>query len=174
MDHDWGTALHPGDKVTWNGQTFTVATINTGDATLPQVVIDNFVRSGICMVKTVEPLPAPPANGAPVGFGVSTDGAVLTVQDAAPVWAAPPAPPPAVTIGDLSWYSEWTGNETWPAAGSLPSVTVLHNGQLYTAIAPVTAAEIPGEAWQWMPLTGAAMLEHIGTLTAQILALQTP
>jgi hypothetical protein len=53
------------------------------------VVIDNFVRSGICMVKTVEPLPAAPANGAAVGFGKSSDGQVLGVSGGAPAWAAP-------------------------------------------------------------------------------------
>jgi hypothetical protein len=83
VDHDWGTVLHAGDKVTWDGGVYTVASINTGDATLPQVVIDNFVRSGICMVKTVEPVPAAPANGAEVAFGVSWDGTVLGMSGGA-------------------------------------------------------------------------------------------
>jgi hypothetical protein len=90
VDHDWGTVLHAGDKVAWNGQTYTVASINTGDTTLPQVVIDNFVRSGICMVKTVEPVPAAPANGAAVGFGPAWDGKVLGVEGGA--WS--PVDPP--------------------------------------------------------------------------------
>jgi hypothetical protein len=240
VDHDWGTVLHAGDKVTWNGQTYTVASINTGDATLPQVVIDNFVRSGICMVKTVEPVPAAPANGAAVGFGPSPDGQVLTLSGGEPVWQAPAVPPVTESlmassivgapeggwpvweakvwppkshvlhhdtdgawhiysnpfaqatagmepgtasvwvrfdipaIGDLSWYSEWTGSESWPASGSVPSVTVIHEGVVYTAVAPVTSADVPGSAFQWLPMTMAAMLEQIGNLTARIAALETP
>jgi hypothetical protein len=103
VDHDWGTVLQAGDKVTWNGAVYTVASINTGDATLPQAVIDNFVRSGICMVKTVEPVPTAPANGAAVLFGPAWDGKVLGVEGGA--WG--PVDPPAggggaSALGDLS------------------------------------------------------------------------
>jgi hypothetical protein len=83
VDHDWGTVLQAGDKVTWHGQTYTVALVNLSDGTLPQMLIDTFVASGICMVKPVEAVPAAPSNGSAVLFGPAWDGKVLGVEGGA-------------------------------------------------------------------------------------------
>jgi hypothetical protein len=104
VDHDWGTVLHAGDKVTWHGQTFTVALVNLSDGALPQMLIDTFAAQGICMIKPVEPAPTAPANGAAVGFGQSPDGQVLTIVGGSPGWGAPTVPPVPFWKGTQAEY----------------------------------------------------------------------
>jgi hypothetical protein len=88
VDHNWGAVLHPGDVVTWGSGTYTVSLVNVSDGGLPQMLIDTFVASGMCLIKPLEPLPAAPADGTPIPFGPSWAGQVLTWDEG---WGPAPA-----------------------------------------------------------------------------------
>jgi hypothetical protein len=168
--HAWQAALSAGDPFVfgpagapWAG---TVGSVNAAEGGIPQQLVDTFVASGMTLIHPANGFPPTPANDAAIVFGGSDTGKVLTVGDAGPGWE--PVPAAGVPIGDTSWFNEWTGQEVYPAPGSVPSVTVVHEGRWYTAIAPITAADVPGSAFQWMELAGAPMLEQIGILSARV------
>jgi hypothetical protein len=109
-DHDWSATLHTGDKVTWDGDVYTIALLNLSDGALPQMLIDNFVTSGLTLIKPVEALPAPPANAAPIMFGIDWSGKVLGTT--APGQWGPVTAPQA----DEVWINAGTptlGQEIW-------------------------------------------------------------
>jgi hypothetical protein len=98
--HAWQAAMAPGDPFVfgpagslWSG---VVGSVNKAEGGIPQMLVDNFVASGMTLIHPADGFPPVPADGSAVLFGGSDTGRVLTVKDTGPGWAAIPAPPGAV------------------------------------------------------------------------------
>jgi hypothetical protein len=94
--HAWQAALAPGDPFVfgpagslWSG---VVGSVNKAEGGLPQMLVDNFVASGMTLIHPATGFPPTPASDAAVLFGGSDTGKVLTVGDAGPGWEPVPVP----------------------------------------------------------------------------------
>jgi hypothetical protein len=105
--HAWQAAMAPGDPFVFGpaGSLWTgvVGSVNKAEGGIPQMLVDNFVASGMTLIHPATGFPPMPADGSAVLFGGSDTGRVLTVKDTGPGWAAIPAPP-------ASW-ARWTGTQ---------------------------------------------------------------
>jgi hypothetical protein len=152
VDHDWGHVLKPGSGFRFAGATFHAQLVNLSDGVLPQMMIDTFVASGICMIKPVEPLPAAPADGTAATFQPLWDGKLLGVQGDA--WAAvdPPSGGPAdgsTDNGILVWDA--TAGAWVPDDGGgvdIASALLVHKYlSIRTTFRDIPSAPANGDIW---------------------------
>jgi hypothetical protein len=84
----------------WSG---VVGSVNKAEGGLPQMLVDNFVASGMTLIHPATGFPPTPAGDAAIVFGGSDTGKVLTVGDAGPGWEpVPAAPAPSLALDALT------------------------------------------------------------------------